>query len=233
MIAQSHVNEMSCLARLGIATGSVSQYFDSKRALFTWLLSEAGRRKLQSISTSPSNPYDFFDRLGDMYVQGLEFIAREPRCARVVAQWPGLQKRDRPTCEAQKPGHNASMGLVLRRGLGRACITAILLMSGCASSTSGQAALPELSRYEGTWYEIASFPQRFQKGCTATTATYTARKDGKITVLNRCRKDGLDGKLSQAKGLARVVDTKTKAKLKVSFFRPFWGDYWIIDLDPE
>jgi len=27
-----------------------------------------------------------------------------------------------------------------------------------------------------------------------------------------------------------VVDRTTNAKLEVSFFGPFWGDYWIIDL---
>lgn len=91
----------------------------------------------------------------------------------------------------------------------------------------------ELSRYLGTWYEIASYPQRFQKGCTGTTATYSLRDDGTIDVLNQCFKDSLDGKLDVAEGRARVVDTGSSAKLEVSFFRPFWGDYWIIDLGPE
>jgi apolipoprotein D and lipocalin family protein len=73
----------------------------------------------------------------------------------------------------------------------------------------------------------------FQKGCTATTADYSLREDGLIEVINSCRKKTLDGKLKQAKGKAKVVDPATNAKLKVSFFGPFWGDYWIIDLDPD
>lgn len=109
---------------------------------------------------------------------------------------------------------------------------------GCASSTTERKGLPELpvvnsvdlSRYVGTWYEIASFPQSFQEGCSATTATYSLRSDGQIDVLNQCRKGGLNGELDSAKGRARVVDAKTNAKLEVSFFRPFWGDYWVIDL---
>jgi len=113
-----------------------------------------------------------------------------------------------------------------------------LIVTGCASSTTERLHLPplrtvahvDLSRYLGTWYEIASFPQRFQRGCTATTAIYTPRDDGKIDVLNRCRKDALDGPEKSAHGRARVVDRATNAKLEVSFFRPFWGDYWIIDL---
>lgn len=88
----------------------------------------------------------------------------------------------------------------------------------------------ELQRYLGTWYEIASYPQRFQRGCTATTANYAPGDDGEIVVRNRCRKGSLDGKLDEAVGRARVVDTTSNAKLEVSFFGPFWGDYWIIDL---
>jgi apolipoprotein D and lipocalin family protein len=88
----------------------------------------------------------------------------------------------------------------------------------------------DLNRYMGKWYEIASFPQRFQKGCVASMATYTLRKDGDVDVLNQCRDKTLDGKLRNAKGKAWVVDSKSNAKLKVRFFWPFSGDYWIIDL---
>ncbi|MEN9722063.1 MAG: hypothetical protein RJB38_49 [Pseudomonadota bacterium] len=91
-------------------------------------------------------------------------------------------------------------------------------------------AFVDLNRYLGRWYEIASFPQKFAKGCTATRATYTALDQGKIGVLNECNLDTLDGKLKQARGKAHVVDSESNAKLKVSFFWPFYGDYWIIDL---
>ncbi|NBV49667.1 hypothetical protein EBR78_00455 [bacterium] len=90
----------------------------------------------------------------------------------------------------------------------------------------------DLNQYLGTWYEIASFPMFFQRGCVATKATYIAREDGRIDVLNECRKESFNGPLKQAKGIARVEDPKTNAKLKVKFFL-FWGDYWIIDLDSE
>jgi len=89
----------------------------------------------------------------------------------------------------------------------------------------------DLNRYLGTWYEIASIPQWFQRGCTATTATYTLRQDGDIDVVNRCRL--LNGEQKVAHGRARVVDRTTNAKLRVSFFEPFEGDYWIIDLGRE
>jgi apolipoprotein D and lipocalin family protein len=117
-------------------------------------------------------------------------------------------------------------------------LLALLAVTGCTKTTTARLGLPELrtvprvdlQHYLGTWYDIASFPQRFQLGCTGTTATYTMRSDGDIAVLNRCRKGSLAGKEDSAQGRARVVDRTSNAKLKVSFFRPFWGAYWIIDL---
>jgi apolipoprotein D and lipocalin family protein len=85
----------------------------------------------------------------------------------------------------------------------------------------------DLQRYLGKWYDIASFPQRFQKGCTCTTATYSLNEDGSIKVENRCMVDGKE-KVRTAK--ARVKDKKSNAKLSVQFFWPFKGKYWIIDL---
>jgi apolipoprotein D and lipocalin family protein len=91
----------------------------------------------------------------------------------------------------------------------------------------------ELNRYLGKWYEIASFPQWFQKNCVASRATYTLRKDGKVDVLNQCQDKTPEGKLREAKGKAWIVDKQSNAKLKVRFFWPFSGDYWIIDLDAD
>jgi apolipoprotein D and lipocalin family protein len=95
----------------------------------------------------------------------------------------------------------------------------------------------DLERYVGLWYEIAKIPNRFQKQCArGTTAQYSLREDGRITVVNRCFKR--DGRADEARGVAKIVDTATNAKLEVSFvsflgWRPFWGDYWIIGLDED
>jgi apolipoprotein D and lipocalin family protein len=119
---------------------------------------------------------------------------------------------------------------------------ATLLATACGTTTTTERLhLPplrtvprvDLERYLGTWYEIAAFPQRFQRGCTATTAEYTLRDDGDIDVVNRCRKDAPDGPEKVARGRARVVDRATNAKLEVSFFRPFWGDYWVVELGED
>jgi apolipoprotein D and lipocalin family protein len=103
-------------------------------------------------------------------------------------------------------------------------------MSKQKSTTVPVVSYVDLSRYAGTWYEIARYPHRFQEGCVGSKATYTLRDDGKISVLNECYDKTFDGKIRSAKGKAWVVDKKTNAKLKVSFFWPFAGDYWIIDL---
>ena len=96
----------------------------------------------------------------------------------------------------------------------------------------------DLGRYVGEWYEIARFPNRFQRQCTGDVkARYARRDDGRIDVVNTCATNkGPD----EAQGIAKVVDTRTSAKLKVRFapkllsFLPFvWGDYWVIGLAPD
>jgi apolipoprotein D and lipocalin family protein len=96
----------------------------------------------------------------------------------------------------------------------------------------------EVPRYLGKWYEIASIPQWFSRGCTNTTATYALRANGEIDVDNQCLKVREDGTTepSQARGVAYAVDS-TNSKLKVSFvnffgLRLFAGDYWILGLGP-
>lgn len=97
----------------------------------------------------------------------------------------------------------------------------------------------DVPRYLGTWYEIAKFPNWFQKKCTSNTkAVYTAKPDGNLRVLNSCKTAG--GETSEAEGLARQIGAKDSPKLEVRFapewlsFLPLvWGDYWVIDLDPQ
>lgn len=88
----------------------------------------------------------------------------------------------------------------------------------------------DLTKYAGKWYEIASFPQSFQKGCNCTTAKYTLTNKGYVIVENRCNKDSLNGKQSYIKGKVFVEQNSGNAKLKVQFFWPFKSKYWIIDL---
>jgi apolipoprotein D and lipocalin family protein len=88
----------------------------------------------------------------------------------------------------------------------------------------------DLARYMGKWFEIAAFPQRFEKGCHCTTAEYELTAKGTVRVINTCRRGGADGKVSRARGKAWVVPGSGNARLKVQFFWPFKGNYWIIDL---
>lgn len=88
----------------------------------------------------------------------------------------------------------------------------------------------DLHQYAGKWYEIASYPQRFQKGCHCTTAEYTLSDKGYVIVENRCNRGSINGKMSYIKGKAFVTKNSGNARLKVQFFWPFRGKYWIIDL---
>jgi apolipoprotein D and lipocalin family protein len=98
--------------------------------------------------------------------------------------------------------------------------------------------LVNLDRYAGNWFEIARFPNRFQRQCLGDVrASYARRADGRLDVVNRCRT--ADGQ-AEALGVARIVDEQTFARLKVRFapawlsFLPLvWGDYWIIALAPD
>lgn len=91
----------------------------------------------------------------------------------------------------------------------------------------------DVARYAGRWYEIARVPQWFEIGCAGVTATYTPRPDGAIEVLNACHEGSPGGKLREARGIARVIDPVSNAKLKVKFQGPFEGDYWIFALNDD
>jgi apolipoprotein D and lipocalin family protein len=97
----------------------------------------------------------------------------------------------------------------------------------------------DLSRYAGTWFEIARLPMWFQRHCVDSKAIYTSRPDGKVGVHNECETDS--GGLDQVDGIATVVDQKTNARLTVVFDNFFarlfgssrQGNYWVLDLDPD
>ena len=91
----------------------------------------------------------------------------------------------------------------------------------------------DLDRYLGTWYEIARFPNSFEKGLVGVTATYRYRKNGKIEVLNQGFQESLDGSLKKIKGKAKLPDENEPSRLKVSFFLFFYSDYLVLELDQE
>jgi apolipoprotein D and lipocalin family protein len=120
-------------------------------------------------------------------------------------------------------------------------LLALFSISACASQPVNRTssapleavASVDLNRYLGRWYEIARLETSFEKGCEGVTADYSMRDDGLIEVINTCREGAPDGKARAAKGKARIIDSVSNAKLKVSFFGPFWGDYWVIDLTDD
>ncbi len=119
-----------------------------------------------------------------------------------------------------------------------AATAAAFSLSGCAAVQKGPVgniAVPrpakavEIERYLGRWYELARYEQSFQKDCEAVTADYIQDVTGDIKVTNSCRKGSVGGKISVAIGKAKIVAGGNNAKLKVSFFGPFYGDYWVMD----
>ncbi len=124
-------------------------------------------------------------------------------------------------------------------------ICCLLPLRALASGEQPRALLPPLvavpslnvERYMGTWYEIAKYPNRFQKHCVGDTrAEYSLMPDSRVQVINRCRLES--GEFEVANGIARLVDGTNSPKLKVrfapawlSFIPAVWGDYWVIDID--
>ena len=90
----------------------------------------------------------------------------------------------------------------------------------------------DLGRYSGKWHEIAKYPNWFQRGCIAgAVAEYTPQPDSSVKVVNSCAQKG--GFVKSIVGRATVVPNSGNARLKVRFFGPFAGDYWIIGLDEK
>jgi apolipoprotein D and lipocalin family protein len=112
-------------------------------------------------------------------------------------------------------------------------IISSIMLFGSVHSQKAPSVVSEvdLKRYQGFWYEIARLPNYFERKLKCTSATYTLRDDGKITVLNQGHYISDPQKTSSITGVAWIPDKNAPAKLKVQFFWPFSGNYWILDLD--
>lgn len=115
-------------------------------------------------------------------------------------------------------------------------LTSTLILSACAnqavyrqsSQNLNTVASVDINLYLGKWYEIYRLPNWFEDNdCITVSAEYGLREDGHLSVLNTCQKEN---KKNVANGIAKVVTGSNNSKLRVSFFRPFYGDYWILDL---
>src|SRR5690606_937943 len=108
------------------------------------------------------------------------------------------------------------------------------LLGGCTGVPEGIEPVTgfELERYLGTWYEIARFDHRFERGLSEVTASYSLREDGGVKVINR----GFERESNtwkEAEGKAYFIESPDTGRLKVSFFGPFYGAYNIFELDKE
>ena len=121
--------------------------------------------------------------------------------------------------------------------LGLVALGAGAFIASCARSRPiGNARVPQtaksvdLNRYLGHWYEIGRYENSFEHGCEGVTAAYSLRTDGLIRVVNTCREGSPEGRARSSEGKAKVVEGSDNAKLKVSFFGPFFvASYWVLD----
>jgi apolipoprotein D and lipocalin family protein len=116
----------------------------------------------------------------------------------------------------------------------------ILLLGGLVGASAGMlmaASEPrletvqhvDLNRYAGRWYEIARYPNKFEMKCAGdVTAEYVTKGNGDMRVINTCA--ARDGRVVRSVGTAKIADASTNAKLKVAFFWPFYGKYWVLDV---
>lgn len=117
----------------------------------------------------------------------------------------------------------------------RLFVAILVAVSGCAVAAPSAVSDLDLNRYQGTWYEVARMPNRFQKSCfQAAVARYQRLDSGRLSVENQC--ETANGKRKTARGIARQPDPNQPGKLAVSFFsilgiRPIWGAYWVLDID--
>lgn len=111
---------------------------------------------------------------------------------------------------------------------------AFFFLSGCTSAPTPHLPTVEkidLERYAGTWIEIARYENRFETGCAGATAQYSLQKDH-VRVINSCY-DQHGAKSAEVSGRAYAVEENNNSKLRVSFFRPFYGDYWVVMLGDQ
>ena len=118
-----------------------------------------------------------------------------------------------------------------------AAVAVIASLAACSTANDAKLApMPvvdkvDVARYLGTWHQVSWIPNSFQGDCVSDTKATYSLDGADLRVLNQC-KDAA-GKTTEAKGIAKIVEGSNNAKLRVSFFRPFYGNYWILALDPD
>lgn len=116
-----------------------------------------------------------------------------------------------------------------------ASIISVLTLSSCSTSFIALDPVEEfdINKYLGKWYEIERLPNSFEEGLEENSATYTMGEDGYIVVINEGRVIDDISRIKQVKGKAWIPDPRQPGKLKVSFFWPFSGDYWVLKVDKD
>lgn len=151
------------------------------------------------------------------------------------------KKKNMPISSSDLPSHPAAAWLLR---VFASCTMAVVATSAWPQAMPGATAAVtsvknvDWQRYGGQWYELARLPNSFQRKCVGDViARYSAAAEGRLQVLNTCRRD--DGTVDSALGEARK-SAADEGRLKVRFAPDWlawlplvWGDYWVLGLDDE
>jgi apolipoprotein D and lipocalin family protein len=128
--------------------------------------------------------------------------------------------------------HRATLPIAFATGLALAVGASALRGPGRNRRAPQPHKAVDLARYAGLWHEIGRYDNGFERGLDGVTAEYRIREDGQVQVINTGHKGGPNGAVKVSVGRAKIVPDTGDAKLKVSFFGPFFlGDYWVLDHD--
>jgi apolipoprotein D and lipocalin family protein len=110
-------------------------------------------------------------------------------------------------------------------------ITIMISLFSCTSKKKLETVKDlDIEKYSGLWFEIAKLPNRFEKNLKCVSATYTINKDGSIKVFNQGY-NTKSLKTEKITGKATIPNSEKPGEIKVSFFGPFKGDYFVMDID--
>ena len=106
------------------------------------------------------------------------------------------------------------------------------IFTSCVGIPDGVTAVQNFNKdkYLGKWYEIARFDFRFERNLDNTTAQYSINPDGSIKVLNQGY-NYVKKEWDSAEGKAKFIGSESEARLKVSFFGPFYAGYNVVAID--
>lgn len=87
----------------------------------------------------------------------------------------------------------------------------------------------EPTKMLGRWYEVARLPNKTQKDCQGGISEWARQADG-FDVIQVCHRGSVSAPATEWKAKAKVLDPKTNAKFKMTFFGGLISqEYWVLE----